>query len=95
MRCPRPSFLASTILIFTLAVCASGDEYTHIAVTPEQVVLEGKDSSIQLLVTGYDQEGRPTDLTHAVKYDWNSGHFGVSVVGVIRSKSVVQGHLSV
>ena len=43
-----------------------------IEVTLSEVTLEGKDSSIQLLVTGYDAEGRPTDLTHEAEYESDS-----------------------
>lgn len=95
MRRPRLSFVASVILIFSETLCAYGDEYTHIAVTPEQVVLEGKDSSMQLLVTGYDTQGKPADLTHLVEYRWSSDNIGVSGSGVIRSKSDGKASVSV
>ncbi len=62
-----------------------GDDYSRIAVTPTKISLEGKDSSMQLLVTGYDADENPTDLTHLAQYSLDSEIASVSPTGVIRS----------
>jgi len=63
-----------------------GDDYSRIAVTPTNIALEGKDSSMQLLVTGYDTDENPTDLTHLAQYSLDSEIASVSPTGVIRSR---------
>ena len=63
-----------------------GDDYSRIAVTPANIALEGKDSSMQLLVTGYDADENPTDLTHLAQYSLDSEIATVSRTGVIRSR---------
>ena len=72
MRRPRLTFVETILVFNALFLCAHADEYTRLEVTPAEVTLEGKDSSIQLLVTGYDAEGRPTDLTHEAEYESDS-----------------------
>ena len=86
MRRPRLQFVASFLFPFALSFCAMGDEYSRIAVTPSNITLEGKDSSMQLLVTGYDADENPTDLTHLAQYSLDSAIASVSSTGVIRSQ---------
>ncbi|MDB4863121.1 DUF1553 domain-containing protein [Pirellulaceae bacterium] len=95
MRRPRLLFVASICFTLTLSVCAHGTEHARIAVTPAQVSLEGKDSSMQLLVTGYDAEDNPTDLTHLAKYSFSSGNVSVSRSGVVRSRKDGDGTVTV
>ena len=86
MRRPRLPFVASLLFNFALSFCAMGDDYSRIAVTPTNIALEGKDSSMQLLVTGYDTDENPTDLTHLAQYSLDSEIASVSPTGVIRSR---------
>ena len=95
MRRPRLLFVASLLFTQILFVCAHGAEHTRIAVTPAQVSLEGKDSSMQLLVTGYDAEDNPTDLTHLAKYSFSPGYISVSRSGVVRSRKDGDGTVTV
>ena len=86
MRRPRLSFVASLLFTFALSFCAIGGDYSRIAVTPASIALDGKDSSMQLLVTGYDSDENPTDLTHLAQYSLDSEIASVSPTGVIRSR---------
>ena len=50
---------------------------------------------MQLLVTGYDAEDNPTDLTHLAKYSFSPGYISVSRSGVVRSRKDGDGTVTV
>ena len=95
MRRPRLTFVETILVFNALFLCAHADEYTRLEVTPAEVTLEGKDSSIQLLVTGYDAEGRPTDLTHEAEYESDSDIVRANSFGVVRSQADGQATIAV
>ena len=86
MRRPRPFFVVMFSLFVVLPMRAQAADYIRIEVTPAEVLLEGKDASMQLLVTGFDKEGRPMDLTHAATYHSSNTNAVVSSQGVLRSR---------
>ncbi len=95
MRRPRLLFVVCFFSASVLSVRALGDQYVRMDVTPANVVLEGKDSSVQLLVTGYNANGEPTDLTHQAQYETDSGNASVSRLGVVRSVTDGEGAVTV
>ena len=69
----------------TLPVVVSAD-VVRIEASPPDVTLRGKDSSMQLLITGFDAAGQSQDLTHQVKYIRSSAEAEVSPTGIIHGK---------
>ncbi len=86
MRRLRPFFVVMFSLFVVLPMRAQAADYIRIEVTPAEVLLEGKDASMQLLVTGFDKEGRPMDLTRAATYHSSNTNAVVSSQGVLRSR---------
>ena len=69
MNCRNnPLLLASVLCCFCAVSSLFSAEYSRIDVTPQQVVLQGKDASFQLLITGYSETGKATDLTRTASY---------------------------
>ena len=86
MRRLRSFFVVMFSLFVVLPMRAQAADYIRIEVTPAEVLLEGKDASMQLLVTGFDKEGRPMDLTRAATYHSSNTNAVVSSQGVLRSR---------
>ncbi|MBT4693629.1 MAG: DUF1553 domain-containing protein, partial [Planctomycetaceae bacterium] len=55
----------------------------RIEASPPDVALRGKDSSLQLLITGFDATGRAQDLTHQTKYSRSAAGVEISVAGIV------------
>ena len=69
MNCRNnPLLLASVLCCFCAVSSLFSAEYSRIDVTPQQVILQGKDASFQLLITGYSETGKATDLTRTASY---------------------------
>jgi hypothetical protein len=66
----------------TLQIVVSS-EIVRIEASPPQVALRGKDSSIQLLITGFDATGRTQDLTHQAKYSRSAAGAKISSAGIV------------
>ncbi|MBT6849452.1 MAG: DUF1549 domain-containing protein, partial [Planctomycetaceae bacterium] len=67
----------------TLQVVVSA-EIIRIEASPPQVALRGKDSSIQLLITGFDATGHAQDLTHQARYRHSATGADISSTGIVR-----------
>jgi len=67
----------------TLQVVVSA-EIIRIEASPPQVALRGKDSSIQLLITGFDATGHAQDLTHQARYRSSATGADISSTGIVR-----------
>ena len=74
-----PFLLCSTT--FQVVVSA---EIIRIEASPPQVALRGKDSSIQLLITGFDATGHAQDLTHQARYRHSATGADISSTGIVR-----------
>lgn len=62
------TFLIALLGVFCAFTTATAADYSSVDVTPQQVTLQGKDASFQLLVTGYSETGKATDLTREATY---------------------------
>ena len=82
-----PQFLALLFLLSwtTLQVVVSS-EIVRLEASPPDVTLRGKDSSLQLLITGFDATGRSQDLTHQAKYSRSAAGAEISASGVVHGK---------
>ncbi|MEC7566048.1 MAG: DUF1549 domain-containing protein [Planctomycetota bacterium] len=85
MRFPHYLILLS-LLCCTHLQSVSASDVVRIEASPAQVTLRGKDSSIQLLITGYDTDGKTLDLTYLAKYSLSSTSVEISTSGVIHGK---------
>ena len=82
MRLPRSLVLLFLLCWTTLQVIVSS-EIVRIEASPPDVALRGKDSSLQLLITGFDATGRAQDLTHQTKYSRSAAGVEISVSGIV------------
>ena len=63
----------------------AGVEYDRVDISPATVDLLGKDATFQLIVTGVDETGTATDLTHSAQYTLRGDAIvSVSRTGVLR-----------
>ena len=89
-------------LLLTCALCIScavssafSSEYSRIDVTPQQVILQGKDASFQLLIPGYSDTGKATDLPRTASYRIAGEPLDQLDSGIIRSVQNGQTHVVV
>ena len=85
MRLPRFLVLLFLLSWTTLQVVVSS-EIVRIEASPPAVTLRGKDSSLQLLITGFDATGRAQDLTHQAKYIRSAAGTEISASGIVHGK---------
>ena len=85
MRLPRFLVLLFLLSWTTLQVVVSS-EIVRLEASPPDVTLRGKDSSLQLLITGFDAAGRAQDLTHQATYIRSAAGAEISASGVVHGK---------
>ena len=84
MHPPIP-VLAQLVLLAALPAAAAG-EFLRVDVEPASVQLCGKDASCQLVITGIDSDGIPSDLTQSATYVVGDSRVArMATTGIVRA----------